>query len=82
MLPAYGSTSNPKWGITWDEQGYHHLSPTPQLWGMRQTKVASSLETMSMLSTTTLALYRVICLYEEPFARVSAMGIDGEPTNK
>jgi hypothetical protein len=54
------------WGITRDGQGCHHLPPTPQPWGTRQTKVGSSLDTMSMLSTTTLVLYRVIRLYREP----------------
>jgi hypothetical protein len=38
------------WEITRDEQGYHHLPPTPQLWGTRQTRVTSSLDTTSMLS--------------------------------
>jgi hypothetical protein len=54
------------WGVTRDGQGYHHLSPTAQPKGMNQTKVTSSLDTMSMLSTTTLALHRVICLYLGP----------------
>ena len=61
------------WGITRDGQGCHHLPPTPQPWGTRQTKVASSLDTMSTLLTTTLAPYRVIHLYQEPSTRVSAM---------
>ena len=43
------------WGIIKDEQGYHHLLPTPKSESMRQTKVASSLDTTSTLSTTTLA---------------------------
>jgi hypothetical protein len=62
-MPVYGSTLYPDIGITRDGQGYHHLPPTPQPEGTRQTKVASSLDTMSTLSTTTLALCRVIRLY-------------------
>ena len=42
-------------GITRDRQGYHHLPPTPQSWGTRQMKIASSLDTTSTLSTITLA---------------------------
>jgi hypothetical protein len=38
-----------------DRQGYHHLPPTPQPWGTRQTKIASSLDTTSTLSTITIA---------------------------
>jgi hypothetical protein len=45
------------WRITRDRQGCHHLPPTLQPWGTRQVKVASSLDTTSTLSTTTLALY-------------------------
>ena len=51
------------WGITWDEQGYHHLPPTPQLWGTRQMKVTSSLDTRSTLLFTTLALAKNFCCY-------------------
>ena len=69
-------------GITRDRQGYHHLPPTPQPWDMRQTKVSSSLDTMSTLSTITLAPYRVIRLYQEPSTRVSAMGTNDEPASK
>ena len=32
------------WGITKDGQGWHHLSPTPQPWDMRQTKVTSNID--------------------------------------
>jgi hypothetical protein len=64
--PACSSTPYPDVGITRDGQGYHHLPPTPQPEGMRQIKVASSLDTTSMLSTTTLALRRVIHLYQGP----------------
>jgi hypothetical protein len=49
---------------------------------MRQTKVASSLDTMSTLSTTTLVLYRVIRLYQGPSTRASAMGTDDEHADK
>ena len=62
------------WGITRDGHGCHHLPPTPQPWGTRQTKVASSLDTMSMLSTTTLASARNIRLYQESSTRASATG--------
>ena len=67
------------WGIMKDGQGYHHLPPTPQPWDTRQTKVTCSLDTMSTLTTTTLALARSICLYQESSTRASAMGVDDEP---
>jgi hypothetical protein len=51
------------WGITRDGQGGHHLSPTPQLWSTRQTKVTSSLDTTSTLLVTTLASARNFHLY-------------------
>ena len=70
------------WGITRDRQGYHHLPPTPQQEDTRQTKVASSLDTTSTLSTTTLAFARNIRLYQESSTRASAMGTDDEPANK
>ena len=53
------------WGVTRDAQGYHHLPPTPQPWSMRQTKVASSLDTMSMLLTTTLARMQELSIFIE-----------------
>ena len=43
------------WGIMKDGHGYHHLPHTPLPEDTRQMKVASSLHTMSTLSTTTLA---------------------------
>jgi hypothetical protein len=45
-------------------------------------KVASSLDTTSTLSTTTLVLYMAIRLYKEPSTRVSAMRTDDEPAEK
>jgi hypothetical protein len=55
VMPASSSTSCPGMG---DYKGWtglsHHQPPTPQPWSTRQTKVDSSLDTMSMLSTTTL----------------------------
>ena len=59
-----------------------HLPPTPQPESMRHTKVASSLDTMSTLSTTTLESIRVIRLYREPSIRASATGTNDEPANK
>ena len=41
---------------------------------MRQTKVASSLDTMSMPLTTTLASIRVICVYQGPLLEYSSQG--------
>jgi hypothetical protein len=70
------------WGITRDEQGYHHLPPTPQPWDTRQMKVASSLDTTSTLATITLVSARNICLYQESATRVSTTGMDDEPANK
>jgi hypothetical protein len=61
-------------GITRDGQSCHHLSSTPQLWGTRQTEVASSLDTTSMLLTTTLALRRVIRLYQDPLLEYLSQG--------
>ena len=61
--------------------GEQSLTPTPRPWSMRQPKVASSLDTTSTLSTTTLALYRAIHVYHEPSSRVFAMGMDDEPAN-
>ena len=58
------------WGITKDGPGCHHLPPTPQPWGTRQTKVTSNLDTTSTLLVTTLALVRNFCLYQESSARV------------
>jgi hypothetical protein len=65
-MPAYSSMLNPNVEETKDGQGCHYLPPTSHPWGMRQTKVASSLDTTSTLSTTTLASYRVIHLYQGP----------------
>jgi hypothetical protein len=45
-------------------------------------KVASSLDTMFTLLTTTLVPYRVIHLYQEPSTRVSTTETDDEPTSK
>ena len=59
-----------------------HLPPTPQPESMRHTKVASSLDTTSTLSTTTLVSVKVIHLYWEPSTRASTMGMDDDPTNK
>ena len=70
------------WGITRDGHGYHHLPPTPQPWGMRQMKVTSSLDTMSTLSITTLALYRNFYLHQESSTRAFATRMNGEPTIK
>ena len=67
-------------GITKDGQGYHHLLPTPQPWGMRQMKVTYSLDTTPILLVTVLALARNFCLYQESSTRTSAMGTDDEPT--
>ena len=45
------------WGTTRDGQGCHHLPPTPtDRWEGMQTMITSSLDTMSALSITTLAL--------------------------
>jgi hypothetical protein len=63
---ACSSTPYPDVGITRDGQSHHHLPPTPQPKSTRQIKVASSLDTMYMLSTTTLVLCRVIRLYQGP----------------
>ena len=70
------------WGITRDGHSCHHLPSTLQPWDTRQTKVASSLDTTSTLSTTTLALYRVIHLYQELSIRVSAMRTNDEPVTE
>ena len=80
-MPSCSSTSYPN-VRDYNEQGCHHLPPAPQPKGMRQTKVASRLDTMSTLSTTTLALARNIHLYQESSTRASTMGMDDEPTNK
>ena len=74
----------PTCGITKDRQGYHHLPPTPQPWDMRQTKVTCSLDmdTMSMLTITTLALARNFRLYQESSTRAPAMRMDDEPASK
>jgi hypothetical protein len=66
VSPAYGSTSYPNVRDYKGRTGLSYLSPTPQLKGIRQTKVASSLDTTSTLSTTTLALRRAIHLYQGP----------------
>jgi hypothetical protein len=68
------------WGITKDRQSYHHLPPTPQLEDTRQMKVTSSLDNMSMLLVTTLALARNILLYQESSTRASTTGTDVELT--
>ena len=73
-ISAYGSTPYLNVGIMKDGQSCHHLSPTPQLVGTIQTKVASSLDTTSTLSTMTLALARNIRLYQESSTRASTMG--------
>ena len=56
------------WGITKDGHAYHHLPPTPQ--------------SEDTISTTTLALYRVMHLYQEPSTIVSAIGTDDKTSNK
>jgi hypothetical protein len=50
------------------------LAAYPSTVGTRQMKVASSLDTTSTLSTTTLALYRVIHLYQEPLLEYPPSG--------
>jgi hypothetical protein len=70
------------WGITKDGQGYHHLLPTPQPWDTRQTKVMCSLDTMSTLIATTLALTRKFRLYQESSTRAPVMRTDDEPASK
>jgi hypothetical protein len=70
------------WGITKDRQGYHHLPPTPQLWDTRQTKVTCSLDTMSTLTATTLALARNFRLYQESSTRAPVTRTDDEPASK
>ena len=67
------------WGITKDGQGCHHLSPTPQPWDTRQMKVMCSLDTKSMLSTTTLASARNIRRYQESSTRASVTGTNDKP---
>ena len=81
-IPACSCMPYPDMG---DYKGWTGLSPPatyPSPCSTRQTKVASSLDTTSMLLTTTLALYRVIRPYREPSTRVSTRGMDDEPTNK
>ena len=53
-----------------------HLPLNPE--DTRQTKVTSSLDTMSTLSLTTLALARNFCLYQESSTRVFALGTNDE----
>ena len=69
------------WGITKDEQGCHHLPPTPQSEDTRQMKVTFSIDTTSMLLVTTLALARNFHLYQESSTRAPAMRIDDEPAS-
>ena len=70
------------WGIMKDGQGYHHLLLTPQPWDTRQPKVTSSLDTMSTLSITTLALARNFRLYQESSTRVFITRTNDEPISK
>jgi hypothetical protein len=68
-----------------DYKGWIGLSPPatyPSTRGYEVNEGTSSLDTMSTLSTTNLALYRVIRIYQEPSTRVSAMGTDDEPVSK
>jgi hypothetical protein len=53
--------------------------PTPRLWSMRQTRVTSSLDTMSTLSVTVLASARNFHLYQESSTRTSATRTYNEP---
>ena len=69
-------------GITKDRQGYHHLPPTPQPENTRQTKVTSSLDNMSTLLVTTLALARNFHLYQDSSTRAPAVRTDDEPASK
>jgi hypothetical protein len=81
VMPASSSTSYPDVGIMRDRQGCHNLPPTPQPWDMRQTKVASSLDITSTLSTTTLAFAKGYPSLSGPSTRASATGTDDEPMN-
>jgi hypothetical protein len=67
------------WGITRDRQDCHHLPPTPQLWGTRQTKLTFSVDTTSTLSITTLAFMKCYLSLTGPSTRSSATEIDDEP---
>jgi hypothetical protein len=55
------------WGIMKGGQGCHHLPPTLEPWD--KMKVTYSLDTMSMLTVTTLALARNFHLYQESSTR-------------
>jgi hypothetical protein len=56
----------------------YHLNRTC----MRQTKVASSLDTMSKLSTTTLAWIQGLPVKRGPSTRESTTGTDDKPISK
>jgi hypothetical protein len=70
------------WGISKDEQGYHHLLPTRQPWDTRQMKVTCTLDTTSTLTVTTLVLARNFHLYQESSTRAPATKTDDEPASK
>uniref|UniRef100_K4AJE1 Uncharacterized protein n=1 Tax=Setaria italica TaxID=4555 RepID=K4AJE1_SETIT len=58
-----------------------HL-PYLEPWSTEQTKVSSSLDTTSMLSITTQALCRIICLYQESSTRAIVTRTNNKPINK
>jgi hypothetical protein len=81
-MPVYGSTPYPKLGIRKDGQSCHHLPPTPQPWDTRQTKVTYSLDTTSMLTSTTLVLAKNFRLYEKSSPRAPTTRTDDELASK
>lgn len=81
-ISPYGSTSYLDMGDYKGRTGPTTCRPTPQLWSTRQTKVASSLDTTSMLSATNLALIRVVRLYQGPLLEYPPRGRKTNPQTR